>query len=506
MIKCKKCNEDNTNYNNYCSHDGELLEEFQIDFFIEENSNNYCDECGGKIDKKQSYCPNCGKLLNDIDVYDKKIKIENKEKLENDFEEIFDKNAVKNIKYQIKNFKYIEFLKENYKYALLTILIALIFSSVLAGIYQTVEISDLEWQDILYEMLGSYKLKVFLANLVGMNAPSVNMSMISAFTNEYMTLFIAIRNIINPIIIGMFMYISVSLVFKNKKVKTLPMTIFCSVVYTVIMSIIGIFVSVNEFVEGYRILISVSFISLIVNSFIISFVGIYFALEKNNIVVKFAKKSVLTILISIVVLQLVSMFIYEFKIVNSNYFNGSFLYNLEQIPEIISELGFYGIDKVFIVILAIISLDIWILSFMYIMLHLIPINLFGMVSLNLFSCKDIIGHNIFGLILIPIIVLIIQGGFIKRKYGEGKQKMVILFSGIYSITMFLLSYFSKILIRGDHETISWIVSTIMGNMSNIYLENTLYIGCNGFLVIIGTFVFSLIFTYIGYKISKKTIN
>ena len=66
MRFCTKCGKQNEDYCNYCSKDGENLNNLQSRLMLTENKNSFCDICNNPIKTSQTYCPKCGHLLSEV--------------------------------------------------------------------------------------------------------------------------------------------------------------------------------------------------------------------------------------------------------------------------------------------------------------------------------------------------------------------------------------------------------------------------------------------------------
>ncbi|WP_297135387.1 hypothetical protein, partial [Terrisporobacter sp.] len=152
--------------------------------------------------------------------------------------------------------------------------------------------------------------------------------------------------------------------------------------------------------------------------------------------------------------------------------------------------------------------------------NFVGISIFGITSYNIISLTKDSNSPIILLSIIPIIMLVLIGRKIKSIYGENQIKIIGIYSFTYSISMFILSYFSRIMISLNsgqvqeylNDFIYEIISgysyeyadIIMTYLNKIYanLSAGVYMGSSLFLTIIITFVFSFVFVLLGYKTKK----
>jgi len=69
---CQECGQKNNDYSLYCSNDGELLQDINVEFTLEHKEGNHCSECGSSLDYVDNFCTNCGQVR--YKIADRKLK------------------------------------------------------------------------------------------------------------------------------------------------------------------------------------------------------------------------------------------------------------------------------------------------------------------------------------------------------------------------------------------------------------------------------------------------
>lgn len=512
MKFCIKCGTQNEDFYNYCSKDGESLNIEESNLMLKENEKQYCDLCGTKIKQSNTYCPNCGKMLSEIGMktkykgpkissnnFDYKTKLDfDKQKIAKDTESIVNNipDFFGNITTSLKNFDYINFSKDNVKYALTTGLVSTAFTAILPLIMTVIILGlisqDTDMASLSMNMIGLSGFKIFCMNIISMFAPKYIMFIISDSINFGM----ALRQIVTPLIVGLSVFAATNITFKRKNVNSLPMAVFISLIYSLIMVIISLFArySMPQYISIYATVFSV-----FINSFIIAFVGSILSLERENSkrigtvsnIFKFNLRIVISVLGAITVLFTAYIYI---KLEGSGV-SYSMLQSLGYFGDLLPRTT--GIGLLLFLVIALFIMSPWI----FLMMNLVSLKML-VISNSIFST----GKGML-LVLVPIIIFIFIGRMIKTKYGEDRNDIVVTHSLCYSGIMFLLSYFSKCIFSGDLSVISEYLNPLEDLLSQEgeYMTSIAsgYIGMSCFMTIIITFIFSIVFIYAGYK-TKKT--
>lgn len=512
MKFCIKCGTQNEDYYNYCSKDGESLDTQENGLVLRESIKEYCDLCGTKIKKSDTYCSNCGKMLSEVGMktkYKGPIRSSNNsdytntrkvdfdtDKIVKDAESVF-KNLptfFENIVFSLRNFDYANFVKDNINTALKAGLLSTAFTAILPLIITIIiftlisEGSDMGTFGM--NMIGLSTPKIFFMNLVSMLAPKYMLS------SSGVTLGMALRQILTPLIAGISIFIATNITFKRKDTNSLPMAILISLVYSLIMTIISLFAryTVAEYFSMYA-----TIFSIFVNAFIIAFIATILSLERENsknvgtisYIFKFNLRIVLSMLAAITIFFIAYIYI-SVGTSELSYYISQYSY---EFGSLLPESA--GIALFLCILIILFVMSPWI----FLMINLVSLKML-VISNNIFST----GKGVL-LVLIPIIIFILIGRTIRTKYGEERNDMVVTYSLCYTGVMFLLSYFSKLIFSGDLSEISEFISPLEGllNQSGEYVPSVAsgYIGMSCFMTIIITFIFSIAFIYVGYR-TKKT--
>ena len=401
------------------------------------------------------------------------------------------------IKFGLKNVDYIGFFQNNIKTAFLTglasvifvalfpLLITLILSLVGVNIGAVIGISSLA---------GLSTPKLFLMTLTAMSVPKM------VFTFSGVTVKLALRTFLAPFISGCLIVLATRIMFKERRYQSLPMATLGALSYSVIMVVISLFAR-YQITQG---VVYYSILSVFLNSFIISFIAMMMALEKENSkiigtlsnIFRHNFNTVLKMILGITIAPVVIIFVYMVVngLDNTQYFSmyASEFWNL--VPYNIGLGLFLGL------IIGFLLLSPWILLFIqFVSFHAVT------TSTNILS-----QGGIAVLIIVPIIVLVVMGRSIKTRYGEGRNSVVAMYSICYTSIMVLLSYFSKIIFSGDLSKLSSGLYSLFdeyasGGDYSIGTTMSGYIGTSCIMTLIVTLILSFVCMYIGYR-TKKLIR
>lgn len=503
---CSKCRQSNSSYNNYCSNDGENLDNMPKKSTLQKSQNKYCLECGCEVKENINYCMNCGEM---IEVVSQKSESFASSKI-NDFGTRFD--SPKGFEFKLPKINLSNFSNVDKKGIVQSTILTLILSSIVIAIINTLLYQD---SVIANQMqlgdTGISKFKLFMSSLAAMNVPNVKMVLKASFVSIFNISFVA-RTIIYPLIVGLFMYISsyIALKKENLEGKVLENSISCALLYSIIMVIVGFMGNYNlNIEEGAYMIISMNSFTLFINSFIISFIGTYLGMSRgqnDSIVVRFFKKSLLNILIGIGIIAIIVGVLVAVELEKNIY-----------LSEVMRYYSFSS--KMMLTIVSIVGLII-LSCWLFTISNFVGISIFGITSYNIISLTKDSNSPIILLSIIPIVMLVLIGRKIKSIHGENQIKIIGIYSCTYSVSMFILSYFSRIMISLNsgqvqeylndfiYEMISGYsyeyADIIMNYLNNIYtnLSAGVYMGSSLFLTIIITFVFSFVFVLLGYKTKK----
>ena len=268
---------------------------------------------------------------------------------------------------------------------------------------------------------------------------------------------------------------------KNKKIQDiLYNSLGVGVTYGLMLVIISIFSSTSSSISqminyGLSISYRYNILELFLNGFILGFISTYLIGYKKkyfgeNIYLDILKKAINTILILYVAIFVILLGIY---IVNRSY-----LY----------ELGLHNYSRNTIFILS--QLSSYILAFA----NIVPIT----IGNNKLSILNIINGDLLfdtklmfiSIILLSLLVLILTGYNLRKKFKNSSANIVLIFSICYSIIVTILSSFSVIYIGGNISLLQM----------NSYLANT-FMGTGMLTTLIISFIYSYIILKIGYTLS-----
>ena len=214
---------------------------------------------------------------------------------------------------------------------------------------------------------------------------------------------------------------------------------------------------------------------LFLNGFILGFISTYLTLYKKkylgqNIYLDILKKAIDSILILYIVIFTILLII---SMVDNSYLYEFGLYK-------------YNINKTFILS----QLSLYILTFANIIPTTIASNELSILSIIngdlLFDTKLML----IAIILVSLLVLILTGYNLKKKFKNISANVVLIFSSFYAIIITILSAFSVIYIGGNISLLQM----------NSYAEN-IFIGSSIFTTFIISFIYSYIILKIGYTLS-----
>nr|WP_317333326.1 hypothetical protein [uncultured Romboutsia sp.] len=275
--------------------------------------------------------------------------------------------------------------------------------------------------------------------------------------------------------------LSNAIFIKNKNAQdTLYNSVGVGATYGLMLVIISIFSSTSSSISqmmDYGIAVSYRYkiLELFLNGFILGFISTYLMGYKKkyfgqNIYLDILKKAVNTILILYVAIFVILLGI---SIVNNSY-----LY----------ELGLYNYSKNTTFILS--QLSSYILAFANIVPTTIGNNKLSILStINgdlLFDTKLML----ISIILLSLLVLILTGYNLRKKFKNSSANIVLIFSICYSTIVAILSSFSIIYIGGNISLLQM----------NSYPEN-IFMGSGILTTLIISFIYSYIILKIGYTLS-----
>lgn len=425
-------------FKNYSKSDGHLCRILNKKITLRRKEIFYCPKCKTKNNLNSLYCKNCGCNLESV-VEDKNSISLNKIKSNIDF-----KHCSKVVLLSSLILFLISFL--------LSIFVNLIFKSQLFSYLNIINI---------FLLLNGAKLNGAVS--LGSNFGYYQNS--GFYFQLNLILFILM-----PILVNMLVYKVLS---KNRK-STFNDAVGVGLIYSLLL--IGLtFLSRNNYVIGggfinsYTVVYSISFFSVLIRGFLIGFLPIFILnLNKiNNNLFVYILKSVLKITV-------LGYFIVFTMVILASFININF----------ISEFGISKVASKLNIFIVLSQLAAYLWSFA----NCNPFIIGGknIFIFNLFSSSMSIEIKLFLLVFIAIsaLILIISGNKLRLKYKKGNRYTVLVFSLVYSVAMGILSIFTNINI--DMSVLSGI---------------TLYIGSSFIVTILISFIYSYVFTYIGYKLS-----
>ncbi|WP_312258635.1 hypothetical protein, partial [Romboutsia ilealis] len=268
---------------------------------------------------------------------------------------------------------------------------------------------------------------------------------------------------------------------KNKNTQDLLYnSVGVGATYGLMLVIISIFSSTSSSISqmmnyGISVAYSYKILELFSNGFILGFISTYLIGYKKkyfgqNIYLDILKKAINSILILYVVIFIILL---GLSIVDNSY-----LY----------ELGVYNYSRNNAFILS--QLASYILTFA----NIVPTT----IGSNKLSILSIINGNLLfdtklmliAIILLSLLVLILTGYNLKKKFKNSSANIVLIFSICYSIIIAILSSFSSIYIGGNISLLQM----------NNYSGNT-FMGSGIFTTLIISIIYSYIIVKIGYTLS-----
>lgn len=283
-------------------------------------------------------------------------------------------------------------------------------------------------------------------------------------------------------LIPLFALLLSSVIFiKNKKAQDiLHNSVGVGATYGLMLVIISIFSSTSSSISqmiNYGLAVSYRYniLELFLNGFILGFISTYLIGYKKkyfgqNIYLDILKKAINTILILYIAVFVILLGI---SIVDNSY-----LY----------ELGLYNYSRNTTFILS--QLASYILAFANIVPTTIGSNKLSILSIIngdlLFDTKLML----ISIIFLSLLVLILTGYNLRKKFKNSSSNIVLIFSICYSIIITILSSFSVIYVGGNMPLLQM----------NSYLGN-IFMGSGIFTTLIISFIYSYIILKIGYTLS-----
>ena len=275
--------------------------------------------------------------------------------------------------------------------------------------------------------------------------------------------------------------LSNAIFIKNKSAQDiLYNSVGVGATYGLMLVIISIFSSTSSSVSqmmnyGIAVAYRYKIFELFLNGFILGFISTYLTGYKKkysgqNIYLDILKKAINSILILYVLIFIILLGI---SIVDNNY-----LY----------DLGLYSYNRSNIFIFS--QLSSYILAFA----NIVPITI-GSNNLSILSIIN--GDLLFdtkliliAIIFVSLLVLILTGYNLRKKFKNSSANIVLIFSICYSIIAAILSSFSVIYIGGNISLLQM----------NSYPGNT-FMGSGIFTTLVISFIYSYIILKIGYTLS-----
>lgn len=432
----KKLDNNDKKYLNYSTEDGKNEQDILIDnITLKEQS--ICGHCG--IENNEGlYCKSCGKSLNEVEHLDK----------------------IQNIK----------FFKVNIKPILLTSVtsVAILFLISL-GLKLLISFN-------LGELINFINP---LHIILGINLGTINLNASTMMNSGSVSMHLGVLVIaLIPLLV---LSLSNAIFIKNKSAQDiLYNSVGVGATYGLMLVIISIFSSTSSSVSqmmnyGIAVAYRYKIFELFLNGFILGFISTYLTGYKKkysgqNIYLDILKKAINSILILYVLIFIILLGI---SIVDNNY-----LY----------DLGLYSYNRSNIFIFS--QLSSYILAFA----NIVPITI-GSNNLSILSIIN--GDLLFdtkliliAIIFVSLLVLILTGYNLRKKFKNSSANIVLIFSICYSIIAAILSSFSVIYIGGNISLLQM----------NSYPGNT-FMGSGIFTTLVISFIYSYIILKIGYTLS-----
>ena len=315
--------------------------------------------------------------------------------------------------------------------------------------------------------------------ILGVNLGTINLNASSMMNSASVSIHLGILLIG---LIPVFALLLSNLIFiKNKNSKdVLYNSLGVGISYGLILAIISIFSSTTSSVShmmNYGIVISYGYkvLELFVNGFILGFISTYLIGYKKkyfgqNIYLDILKIAINSISILYAIIFVILLGI---SLVDNNY-----LY----------ELGLYNYHRNTILIVS--QLASYILAFVNIVPITIGSNKLSLLSTISGSLSFDIKLMFIALILLSILVLILTGYKLRKKFKDSSSNIILIFSICYALVLTFISAFSIIYISGGMPSLQ-----ISSYLSNIYM------GAGIISTFIISFIYSYIISKIGYTLS-----
>jgi len=316
--------------------------------------------------------------------------------------------------------------------------------------------------------------------ILGVNLGTINLNVSSMMNTASVSIHLGILLFG---LIPLFALLICNFIFiKNKNSKdVLYNSLGVGIAYGLILAIISIFSSSTtssvSHMMNYGIVISYGYkiLELFVNGFVLGFISTYLMGYKKkyfgeNIYLDILKFAINSILILYAVIFVILLGI---SLVDNNY-----LY----------ELGLYNYHRNTILIVS--QLAAYILAFVNIVPITIGSNKLSLLSTINSSLSFDIKLMFIALILLSILVLILTGYKLRKKFKDTSSNIILIFSICYALVLTIVSAFSVIYISSGMPLLQ-----ISSYLSNIYM------GAGVISTFIISFIYSYIISKIGYTLS-----
>lgn len=509
---CKEQSKDNKTYYNYFPYDGKNVANIQRRSTLGNNDEKYCISCGNIV-LGYGYCNSCGVLSSKISSQRvSNLDTNSKSKTTNDG---ILKDNIKNgnINFDISTID----IKSSALSAIMTIafltLLVLILNQVLLS-----SVHDASDSSYLYEGILPSKFKMIISSLVTFNLAKLSLAVKVGIVNAG-SLTMALRSIISPLIIILFMFISTNILIKKENIKNnLGLnSAACGIIYAIIMVVIGFMANYSMPMGEYAIKVKVNLFSLFINAFFIAFIGAYLGMstkvkDNQNIFSYLFRKASIAIILGFVVTTAVS-FIFMYFMSNDMYLYIKYGMN-----------GMFSTQDRCLVFVYIFMLVSIIGSWLFAMANFATFSIIGMTKYSLLSLSQETGIYVILLLLIPITLFIFIGRSLKKRYIQDSLVPISIFSGIYAILMGCFGYATTLIMSLKSEFTEVFLDEIIYQITQLFgyygncsfisdymteicdsITSGIYMGPKVLSLIISSFIFSFIFVYIGYK-NKKIEN
>ena len=315
--------------------------------------------------------------------------------------------------------------------------------------------------------------------ILGINLGTINLNVSTMMNSGSVSMHLGVLVIaLIPLLV---LSLSNGIFIKNKNAQDiLYNSVGVGITYGLVLVIISIFSSTSSSISqmmnyGIAVAYRYKILELFLNGFILGFISTYLTGYKKkysgqNIYLDILKKAINSILILYVVIFIILLGI---SIVDNSY-----LY----------DLGLYNYSRNTTFILS--QLSSYILAFANIVPTTIGSNKLSILSIIngdlLFDTKLML----IAIIFLSLLVLILTGYNLRKKFKNSSYNIVLIFSICYSIIVTVLSSFSVIYIGGNISLLQM----------NSYPGNT-FMGSGILTTLIISFIYSYIITKIGYTLS-----